>query len=147
MGVGRMGIGRDGRWQQLEKRRVWSGYDFHKYPQWVSISLQDLVDILNINIGSNIRSLSSIYNLPLAPFHHSWIYMVSKKHTGKSDQLILTSRGSEYAYLLSVGRGNSISRGNKWILVCMWTGLISLRQSHIHNNLRWTVNLLDATLG
>ena len=34
MGVDRMGIGRDGRWPQLEKRRVWSGYDLGIYKTW-----------------------------------------------------------------------------------------------------------------
>ena len=33
----------------------------------------------------------------LVPFHQSWIYMVSKKHSGKVNQSTLASKGSEHA--------------------------------------------------
>ena len=45
----------------------------------------------------------------MAPFHQLWIYMVGKMHSGKADQWILASGGSECAYLLSA----AISWGNK----------------------------------
>ena len=37
-----------------------------------------------------------LYGIP-HPFHHLWIYMVSKKHSGKADQLKLASGGSKHA--------------------------------------------------
>ena len=36
------------------------------------------------------------FEASLAPFHQLWIYMVSKKYSGKVDQSTLASGGSEY---------------------------------------------------
>ena len=43
------------------------------------------------------------------PFQQSWIYTVGKKYSGKADQSILASGGSEHAWLFSV----AMSWGNK----------------------------------
>ena len=53
-------------------------------------------------VRSHIGSPLPNWNPPLARFHQSWIYMVSKKYSGKADQLTLASGGSEYAELFSV---------------------------------------------
>ena len=44
--------------------------------------------------GSHIRSPQPTWGPPLAPFHQSWIYVVSKKHSGKADQSTLVSEFS-----------------------------------------------------
>ena len=46
--------------------------------------------------GSNIRSPLPKWSPPLAPFYQSWICKVSKKHSGKADQLTLADGGSEH---------------------------------------------------
>ena len=47
--------------------------------------------------GSHIRSTQPNWSPPLALFHQSWIYMVTKKYSGKADQSTLASGGSEHA--------------------------------------------------
>ena len=99
-----MGVGGNGAWvgwmmakpktkkQDDTNGRVKSGYDVHIYTQRVIIlSRQACTDS-----ESSIRSQLPNVSPPLAPFHKSLIYMVSKKHSGKVDQLTLASGSIEH---------------------------------------------------
>ena len=63
--------------------------------QRANIPLQGL-DRRALTVGaiSSTHSQEPTWSPPLAPFHQSWIYMVSKKHSGKADQSTLASGGS-----------------------------------------------------
>ena len=50
------------------------------------------------NNRSHIRYPLPIWSPSLASFHQSWTYRLSKKHSGKTNQLTLANRGSKYAY-------------------------------------------------
>ena len=68
------------------------------YPQWANIPLQGLDRCaLTVDTISGPRCQTGrIRSHPLVSFHPLWIYMVSKKHSGKADQLTLASGGSEH---------------------------------------------------
>ena len=83
------------------------------YPQRANIAVQGLHTQMCADSGSHIRSPLPLP--PLVPFHHSWIYIVGKKHSGKADQSTLASGGSEHAQLFIV----AIIWGNK--MKCMQT--------------------------
>ena len=48
------------------------------------------------NSGSLVRSPLPNWSPPLVPFHQLWVYMISKRHSGKADQSTLASGGSEH---------------------------------------------------
>ena len=75
-------------------------------PQRANIPLQGLDRCTRAISGPNSQiALEASF----APFHQSWFYMVSKKHSGKADQLTSVRGGSEHVELFSV----AISWGNK----------------------------------
>ena len=66
------------------------------HPQRANIPLQGLD-----RRALTVEAISGPHSQPgallwHAPFHHSWIYMVGKKHSGKADQFTLASGGSEH---------------------------------------------------
>ena len=70
----------------------------HKGPIFQHKGLTDATDS-----GSHIRSTLSNRSPLLVPFHQSWIYMVSKQHSGKADHSTLASGGNEvFNYLHKV---------------------------------------------
>ena len=94
--------GWSGWWQKLNQRRkktqivefrvAMTCICTHKGPISTTRPRQTCTDS-----GSHIKSPQPTWSPPLAPFHQSWIYMVSKKHSGKADQSTLASGGSEHA--------------------------------------------------
>ena len=69
-------------------------------PQGANIPLQGL-DRRALTVGAISGPHNQLGALhwgpPLAPFHQSWNYMVSKRHSGKADQLTVASGGFEHA--------------------------------------------------
>ena len=65
------------------------------YSQMANIPLQGL-DRCALQVGAMSGPTAKLSH-PLEPFHQSWIYMVGKKHSEKTDHLTLASGDSEHA--------------------------------------------------
>ena len=59
--------------------------------------------------GNHIRTSKPNLSSSLASLHQSWVFMVSKKHSGKVDQSTLASGGSEHAYVVTISWGNKMN--------------------------------------
>ena len=71
------------------------------YPQRANIPIYKAYRQMYTDSGNHIRSPLPNWSPPLVPFHQSWIYMVGKKHSGKTvDQSTLASGGSDYACIV-----------------------------------------------
>ena len=66
------------------------------HPQRANIPLQGL-DRCALTVGAISGPHQPNWSPRLAQSHQSWIYKVGKKHSGKADQSILASGGSEHA--------------------------------------------------
>ena len=80
--------------QDYTNGRVLSGYAVHMYPHWAN-NIPEGLDrhVLTVQAISGL----SIIDVEPTISTTSWIYMVGKKHSGKTDQLTLASGGSEHA--------------------------------------------------
>ena len=66
------------------------------YPQRANIPLRGLERCV-LTVGAMYQVPTTKLEPSIGTIHQSWIYMVGKMHSGKVDQLILASGGSEHA--------------------------------------------------